>query len=173
MANGNGGAGDQVIFGSGGNNNLDGGGGDDIILGRGGSDVIDGGAGDDTINAGSGDDTITGGDGDDTIKGGSGDDTITGGAGDDVVKGGSGDDVFVYGLDHGTDTISDFTDGEDLIDLSRISGITGFDDLTVTRDGSDTVIDTGEGTIRLENFDLDDLDADDFTFHQAVPEEGG
>ena len=51
---------------------------------------------------------------------------------------------------HGNDTISDFTDGEDTIDITAISDICGFGDLTVTADGSAAVIDLtahGGGTI--------------------------
>ena len=58
--------------------------------------------------------------------------TIRGTGGNDTLQGGTGDDIFVFGANHGNDTISDFTDGEDLIDLRGVAGISGFDDLTVT-----------------------------------------
>ena len=64
-------------------------------------------------------------------------------------------------------SIYDFTDGDDQIDLSNISGITGFDDLTLTADGDDVVINLsghGAGSVRLENVAVADLDADDFVF---------
>ena len=112
----------------------------------------------------------------DTLTGGAGDDTITGLAGDDTLAGGEGDDTFVFGSGHGSDTITDFTDGEDLIDLSAFTGITGFGDLTVTQSGSNVVINlsgqTGGGTITLQNFTLADLDENDFVFYEA-PSEGG
>ena len=57
----------------------------------------------------------------------------------------------------------DFTDGDDQIDLSNISGITGFDDLTITADGDDVVIslsDHGAGSVRLQDVGVSDLDAD-------------
>ena len=168
-----GGSGDDTIDGGAGDDTIKGDSGDDTITGGAGDDTIDGGEGDDTINAGSGDDVIRGGAGDDTIKGGSGDDTITGGAGDDTLTGDSGADTFVFGPGHGHDRITDFTDGEDVIDLSQISGVTGFDDLTITQDGDDTVIDLSAhdgGTIRLENFDVDDLDANDFLFQETPVE---
>ena len=47
-------------------------------------------------------------------------------------------------------TIRDFTDGDDQIDLSNISGITAFSDLTITDDNGTAVIDLssqGAGTI--------------------------
>ncbi len=112
----------------------------------------------------------------DTLTGGAGDDTITGLAGADTLTGGDGADTFVFGSGHGSDTITDFTDGEDQIDLSAFTGITGFDDLTVTQSGSNVVINlsgqTGGGTITLQNFTLADLDEDDFVFYEA-PSEGG
>ena len=39
--------------------------------------------------------------------------------------GGAGADTFVYAPGDGNDKIEDFTDGEDLIDLTAITGITG------------------------------------------------
>ena len=111
----------------------------------------------------------------DTVRGDTGDDTLTGGrdwlygGGDDTMWGGAGDDTFVFAAGHGNDTIKDFTDGDDLIDLTQITGITGFDALTINADGSDAVIDLtahGGGTIRLENFSVDNLDADDFSFYE-------
>ena len=48
--------------------------------------------------------------------------------------------------------------------------ITEFDDLTITVDGTDIVIDLtehGGGTIRLWDVDIDSLDADDFIFAEA------
>lgn len=59
--------------------------GDDIIYGHGGNDILDGGADNDVLYGGDGNDTINGGTGDDDIYGGSGADTIDGGAGTDSV----------------------------------------------------------------------------------------
>ena len=89
---------------------------------------------------------------------------IIGTTGGDDLVGGSADEVFVFADDHGDDTISNFGDGKDLIDLRAVSGISRFEDLTITQDGDDVLIDTGEGTIRLDNFSIDDLDASDFRF---------
>ena len=62
--------------------------------------------------------------------------------------------------------------------MSRIGGISGFEDLTITADGNDAVIDLsdhGAGTIRLQNTSVDDLDATDFLFDlpPASVEDGG
>ncbi|MDE0538734.1 MAG: calcium-binding protein [Rhodospirillales bacterium] len=103
----------------------------------------------------------------DTLTGGAGDDTIAGLGGDDTLTGGDGADKFVFASGHGDDTITDFTDSEDTIDLSAFTSITGFDDLTVTQDGNNTVITVpGGGTITLQDFTQSDLDANDFVFHE-------
>ena len=134
-------------------------------------------AGDTTINAMGGNDIVMGGEGNDTIDGGAGndlllgeegDDTITGGAGDDVLIGGSGEDTFVFAAGHGEDTIMDFTNGTDTIDLGAFTGISQYSDVSdnATQVGDDVVIDLssfGGGTITIENFALSDLDATDFS----------
>ena len=97
-----------------------------------------------------------------------GDDTLVGGADDDTLYGGSGADTFVFEAAHGTDTILDFANGTDMIDLSALTQITEFSDLTITADGTTAVIDLtgkGGGTIRLDDTAVSDLDASDFTFH--------
>ena len=102
-----------------------------------------------------------------TFDGGAGDDIIRGDAGNDTITGGAGDDTFVVAAGDGSDTITDFADGEDLIDLSAFSAISGVSDLTITQDGDDTVIDLsahGGGEITLEDFTSTDLDATDFGF---------
>ena len=97
------------------------------------------------------------------------DDTLQGGTSDDTMTGGTGSDTFVFNEKSGNDTITDFTDGDDTIDLSAFSGITGFTDLDgkISQSGSDTVIDLtdfGGGTITLEGFTSTDLTTDDFAF---------
>ena len=68
-------------------------------------------------------------------------------------------------------TIVDSTDGDDRIDLSNISGITGFDDLTITAEGDVEVSDLGDqgaGSVRLENVRVSDLAAGDFVSAAAT-----
>lgn len=116
------------------------------------------------------DDTLLGTHGNEIISGLGGDDRIDGGQGHDALSGDAGADTFVYSANHGNDIITDFTDGEDRIDLSALTGIAGFGDLTIVQDGHDARIDTGEGTITLYNFDAIDLDASDFVFAEAPPD---
>ena len=170
--------GGNALSGAGGNDTLDGRGGKDILLGGAGDDVLYGGEGDDVLYGGEGADVLDGGAGDDELYGGAGDDYLLGSEGDDVLYGGEGDDVlygeggadtFVFQPGHRNDTVKDFADGEDAIDLSGFTVISGFEDLSITADGSDAVIDLsahGGGSIRLESVDVADLDAEDFTFYE-------
>ena len=76
-------------------------------------------------------------------------------------------ETFVYAPGHQDDTISHFADGEDRIDLTAFSSIMSYSDLTVTSDTNGVTVDLtvhGGGTILLQGFDVDDLDASDFVF---------
>ena len=167
--------GDDDLYGGYGHDELYGGEGDDYLSGGGGNNLLYGGAGDDTLSSSTGNDTLYGDEANDTLDGWKGNDTLYGGAGDDVLDGGEGSDTFVFAAGHGNDRIRDFADGEDLIDLAQLSGIAGFDDVTITADGNDAVIDLtahGGGTIRLQDFDVADLDAEDFVFAEPTVDPG-
>ena len=143
----------------------------DTIIGAEGDDTLDGGRGNDWIFGNEGADDIQGGDGDDVIFAGEGDDTINAGTGSNYVQGGAGADTFAVESGQTLTTIGDFTDGEDQIDLSSISGITAFSDLTITDDDGTAMIDLssqGAGTIRLTGVATTDLDADDFVFAEST-----
>jgi Ca2+-binding RTX toxin-like protein len=74
-----------------------GGAGDDSITGSTGDDFIEGGGGDDSIIGGTGNDTLFGDNGNDTLVGGTGDDTLDGAAGTNSLIGGGGDDICTVG----------------------------------------------------------------------------
>ena len=147
--------------------------GDDKLYGEGGDDILKGGTGADALDGGTGDDALFGGAGADTLDGGFGDDFLIGGAGADTfVVTGPGTGNFASRV-NGTDTVLDFADGVDRIDLTQLSGIQGVSDLDITADGTTAVIDFGEargGTLRLEHVDVDDLDASDFIFAEPAEE---
>ncbi len=86
--------------------------------------------------------------------------------GNDTITGGAGADTFVFASGDGSDTITDFENGTDKIDLSAVSEVSEFNNLTITQEGDDTKIDLGEnvGEIILEDFTSTDLDASDFEF---------
>lgn len=103
------------------------------VFGGSGSDSIIGSNADNVIFGGGGAaDNLQGLGGNDRLVAGSGADVLTGGAGADSLTGGAGNDVFIYtkisdsGITAATrDTIQDFTQGQDKIDLSAINAIAG------------------------------------------------
>ena len=176
-----GGDGDDTMRGRGGADRLEGGDGNDVLFGDDENDRLAGGAGHDQLFGGAGNDRLEGDAGSDDLFGFDGDDRLDGGAGYDDLVGGAGNDTFVFGPGHvadGThgrgDEIHDFTVGEDLIDLTQFSSISGFEDLTFTevlnwRSGVNFQIDLtdhGGGAILLEDVAADDLDASDFLFYE-------
>jgi Ca2+-binding RTX toxin-like protein len=114
----NGGAGKDYLYGDEGNDNLNGGDGKDYLFGEEGNDLLNGGAGKDYLFGGEDDDLLNGGDSKDYLSGGAGDDLLNGGAGRDILYGNSGADTFVLATGDGTDTIADFEDGIDQLQLS-------------------------------------------------------
>ncbi|MCB1517006.1 MAG: hypothetical protein KDJ19_05240 [Hyphomicrobiaceae bacterium] len=104
--------------------------GDDTFKGRSGIVIgtVSGGNGDDTLigssvddddlSGGDNNDTLKGRDGDDTLDGGSGRDHLFAGRGNDELTGGTQRDYFHFGRNQGENTISDYEDGTDRIDLT-------------------------------------------------------
>jgi hypothetical protein len=121
--------GNDTIMGGAGNDELDGGSGDHLIMGGGGKDTLKGGAGDDNLVGDDGNDVLIGGSENDTmwgeegydlLKAESGNDTLYGGSGDDVLNGGSGNNR----LDPDGDDLSEVSmsgAGTPLIDLSSLN----------------------------------------------------
>ena len=98
-----------------------------------GNDVIQGGDGNDIISGGEGNDWLFGADGDDRLVGSSGNDILAGGDGSDKLTGASGKDIFIFtASEFGTtklgehDTITDFKQGEDKIDISALFAVGTF-----------------------------------------------
>ena len=147
----------DILVGDDGSNTLIGILGDDELWGNGGNDVLYG---------DNGADRLEGGDGIDNLLGGNGDDMLDGGHGTDSLGGGGDADIFVFASGHGNDTILDFTNDEDLIDLTAFD-LAGFDDLTLSSASNGVKIDLSVhdgGTILLQDFDIANLDASDFIF---------
>lgn len=78
------------------------------------------------IDGGIGNDILTGSSGDDMIFGNAGNDTLTGGNGDDVLDGGAGQDTFIWTSGNsGEDTVLDFNENEDVLQLADLLAGTG------------------------------------------------
>jgi Ca2+-binding RTX toxin-like protein len=171
---------------------------------RGAADWLDGGAGDDGLYGDADDMDGSGQGSTDRLYGGAGNDYLYGDAlrmrdnthgAADVLIGGTGNDhlygdmnlefsdlthvtrgadrfVFTRGSDH--DTIGDFEDNKDRIDLTGYHGIDGFAEVRThaSQSGADTVIDLGAAAggaagadvLTLSGIALATLDARDFLF---------
>jgi Ca2+-binding RTX toxin-like protein len=189
-----GGNGADEIFGNQGNDTIDGGRGNDEIFGNQGNDRIEGNNDSDTIYGGKdmdtlngeggddwlrgdreedsllgsiGNDILFGGKGNDTLSGSSGDDRLSGDLGDDLLYGGweQEQDTFVLAVGGGDDTISNFQDDLDRIEVT--GGLT-FSQLAFLP-GEDSVISivvagTGEVIGTITRADEIAIAADDFIF---------
>jgi myo-inositol-hexaphosphate 3-phosphohydrolase len=147
-----GGLGDDQIYGSFGDDVLRGDantrspggsdGGNDTIFGGLGNDRIGGKGGNDQLFGGADDDNIWGDDGDDLLRGGLGNDTLTG----DDFSGGQGADTFILAIGEGTDTITDFELGIDVIGLTQ--GLS-FEQLSLETQAQNTLINFGDETLAI------------------------
>jgi len=94
--------------------------------------------------------------------GGSGADRIVGNELDNQLTGGGGADRFVFGVDWGHDTITDFQNGLDLLDFSGSGFLYG--DLAIANGGAGTEISAGGSSLMLAGIDIGQIDASDFVF---------
>ncbi|ABW28072.1 alkaline phosphatase [Acaryochloris marina] len=129
----------DVLSGGPTDDDLSGGRGDDTITGGLGDDNLMGGRGNDLLEGGQGDDDLFGGRGLDTLNGNEGSDILVGGRGDDLLTGGSGEDLFALAASDGTDTITDFLIGEDVVGL--IGGLS-FEQLEIVQGTGTQTADT-------------------------------
>ena len=140
----------ENVRGSSHDDTLVGGGGDNLLEGSDGADILNGGGGNDRLYGQAGADELYGSDGDDTLNGGGGNDRLIGSGGNDRIWGGAGADEFIFAKASGSnDTLVDFAEGEDLIDLSAY-GLSGFGDVNARQVGNHVRIDLSEhdgGTI--------------------------
>jgi peroxidase len=140
--------------------------GNEVLSGDGGRDLLLGLAGNDGLNGNGGADDLYGGAGADTLNGGDGDDLLNGGAGNDSHAGGKGADVFVFEGACGQDTVADFKDREDRLDLSDY-GFRSFAEVsarTVATDRTTLVIDVGApggDAVTVRGLSLSGFDASD------------
>ncbi len=167
-----GGSGNDVIRDTQGNNIFYGNDGDDLLFAGKGDDALYGDAGNDRLIANNGSDLLLGGIGDDYLNGGAGDDNLLGLEGDDtligsfgnnILSGGAGSDRFVLASE-GTAIITDFTQGEDFLELpENIS----FNDLEIIQGSEDNADDTlinwqSANLAVLDNIDSTEINTSDF-----------
>lgn len=118
----------------------------------------------DVIDGQGGNDTLAGGSGNDSLLGGAGDDKLIGGVGSDTLTGGSGVDTFVFGSNEGSDTIADFADGSEFIDISLTSAAS-IADLTITSSVDGWAMITIDSTvITVVGVTAASIDSSDFIF---------
>ena len=153
-----GGSGNDTIEGNGGRDRLKGNGGDDLLNGGGNADILNGGGGQDVLDGGSGKDVMNGGRGNDILvarkqdiaKGGAGNDIFWDLGKNNVFTGGSGKDEFHFVAKDASipldkiSIIKDFKPKEDLIYFNA-SEVSDFSQLTLSLQGSDTLISTENG----------------------------
>ncbi len=165
----NGGADDDDLKGSTGNDLLNGDAGIDRLFGEGENDILNGGSENDQLFGGSGTDTLNGDGGADDLFGQFGNDTLNGGAGDDDLAGGTNNDIFKFDANWNHDTILDWNNGINLIDLSSLNTNIGALTIEDFNAGADTrIFITADGsatnTIVLSNVDHNTIAGVDFAF---------
>lgn len=172
----------DVIEGLAGHDDLYGGAGNDSLSGGKGNDFLDGGSGNDllldreghnTLMGGTGKDILVAGRGVDVLNGGSGDDILVGGGGFDRLTGGSGRDQFVFNSkDAASVTITDFAEGDLLVNQAAGSRDEAFKMFVQNayQSGRHTVYDDGEMQLILRNVRLSSIDGSDFGDAGRLPD---
>ena len=153
-----GGSGVDILAGGWGDDLLFGGTDADTLIGEAGNDTLDGGTGVDSLEGGDGKDELSGGGSGDALFGGIGADRLDGGTGTDTLDGGGGADIFLFSTDGFTDTIADFADGSDLIDVGL-----AFGSLVITTIAAGVVHITHSGELLVVQDSAGLLTAADFT----------
>lgn len=154
-----------LILGFGGDDIIAGNKGDDIINGGAGRDFLLGGRGDDLVQGGIGSDILYGAEGNDTLVGGNDEDYLSGDLGSDTLTGGRGNDTFAFNvrdshLGDGVDTVTDFTVGEDVLEIVNgvdvlVSVADSGSDLNVFYDGVQIAVLTGAAGLTTADLGLD------------------
>ncbi|VEP16676.1 PBS lyase HEAT-like repeat protein (modular protein) [Hyella patelloides LEGE 07179] len=150
----------------------------DMLLGTDADEVLSGLDGDDTLVGNGGDNTLVGNSGNDLLYGGGdldifdpGSGTLNGLDGNDFLTGGDGNDRFIIASE-GTDTITDFTQDEDFLELPETIS---FADLEIVQgqgeDTDNTFINFESETLAILNdIDAAEISQSDFEMDITPPE---
>ena len=138
------------------------------------ADTLSGSTRADNIAGLAGNDALNGRGGNDVLSGGAGNDVIEGRAGSDRLYGGADNDRFVFGTGAGTDTVVDFEDGRDLLDISALgvanyAAIQGSITEGMWQGRTSTKVDLtahGGGTVALYDVWSSSIGASDFVFSE-------
>ena len=139
-------------------NDLDGGLGNDVLVGNGGDDSLFGDFGNDTLYGGTDNDLLVGGAGDDSLFGVSGDDDIHTGLGNDRVYAGKGDDEIHYS--GGRDSV-DGELGSDTLIFTEDAGDVGVW-------GDDNVAAAKVGTANFKSIERFEFGSGDDSFNSGM-----
>ena len=142
------------------------------LIGARGNDTLTGGNAVDVLLGYDDQDVLNGGGSRDWLYGGLGGDRLNGGAGDDFLIGGDGSgspdgavDCYIFDDDWGEDRIYEFDDGLDKIDMTGVTGLDDFSQLTVTDVAGGAAITFGGSpgdVIYVVGITADQITADDF-----------
>ena len=110
------------------------------------------------LNGTAGVDVLQGHQGNDVIDAGAGNDVIRDGGGVDLLTGGAGADTFILSADGETDTITDFTLGEDTIDLSLWPMLRDVSQLFISLREDGMQISYGNETLIVQSADGNPID---------------
>jgi len=114
------------------------------------------------ISGSEADDRLTGGIGNEVLLGYEGNDTLNGNGGNDTLTGVNGSDVFVLASGSGSDVITDFVDGTDMLQLA---GDLTFEQLTILPGTDGTLINLGANLLAtLTGIDASLITQEDFIF---------
>ena len=110
--------------------------------------------------------SLRGNSGDNVLAGGVGADSLDGRGGADKLIGGADADRFIFATGFGKDTIKDFEDGIDVIDLSGWKAISDFNDVKqhLTVSGGDLIIKAGDDWLTVDNLQKSGFTAADVDF---------
>ncbi len=112
-------------------------------------------------------DDLFGNSGNNKLSGLAGVDSLGGGKGNDLLIGGANADTFIFKTGFGHDTIMDFENGIDKIDLSKWSAISNFADLKahhLSQSNGDVHITAGSDMLNLHDTKINQIDHSDFQF---------